>query len=148
MPDLRLKGQEVSIRTVAAGVVVDSIDSISAFNDEVMMEIKQDGFLGEFVNRFDEILNGFGGDFEFHVHNNIYVGWQRSVIDKAMRNIPGLLFNVIRTDFFPNGNSTIFTYRDVHWGSMPTSVGSRGDYVKVKAQFNCSERAEEVNALP
>jgi hypothetical protein len=146
--DLRLKGQEISIRSVVAGVVVDSIDSVSSFNDSVDLEGKSDGFLGEFVNRFDEIMNGFSGDFEFHVHNNQWVAFQRSIIDKAQRNIPGLIFNVIRTDFYPNGNSTIYTYRDVHWGAQPTSVGSRGDYVKVKASFQCSDRAEEVNSLP
>ncbi len=148
MPDLRLKGQEISIRSVAGGVVVDSIDSVASFNQEVMLEIKQDGFLGEFVNRFDNIMNGFGGDFEFHVHNALWVPFERSIIDKAQRNIPGLQFNVIRTDFYPNGNSVIYTYRDVAWGAIPHAVGSRGDYVKIKGQFNCSERPEEVNSLP
>jgi hypothetical protein len=148
MPDLRLKGQEVAIRSVVAGVVVESIDSVSAFDEEVMLEIKQDGFLGEFVNRFDEVFNGFGGSFEFHVHNSLWVPFQRSIIDKAQRNIPGLLFNVIRTDFYPNGDNVVYTYRDVHWGAMPTNVATRGDYAKVKAAFNCSDRAEMVNSLP
>lgn len=146
--DLRLRGQEISIRTVRAGVVIDSIDSVSTFNDEVMLELKQDGFLGEFVNRFDEVFNGYSGDFEFAVHNNLWVAWQRSIIDKAQRNTPDTIFNVIRSDFYPNGNSTIYTYRDVHWGAQPTAVASRGDYVKVKAAFNCSERSEQVNNLP
>lgn len=146
--DLRLKGQEISVRTIRGGVVIDSIDSVSVFNEEVMLEIKQDGFLGETVNRFDEIFNGFGGDFEFHVHNNLWVPWQQSVIDKAQRNTPDTVFNVIRTDFYPNGNSSVYTYRDVHWGAQPTAVASRGDYVKVKAQFNCSERPVQVNNLP
>lgn len=148
MPDLRLKGQEVSIRSVAGGVVVESIDSITSFNSETMLELKQDGFLGEFVNRFDEIMNGFGGDFEFHAHNNLWVPFERSIIDKAQRNTPALIYNVIRTDFYPNGNSTIYTYQDVHWGAIPHSIGSRGDYVKIKASFQCSNRAEEVNSLP
>lgn len=146
--DSRLKGQEISVRTVRAGAVIDSIDSVSVFNDEVMLELKQDGFLGEFVNRFDETFNGFSGDFEFHVHNNLWVPWQRSIIDKAQRNTPDTIFNVIRSDFYPNGNSTVYTYRDVHWGAQPTAVASRGDYVKVKAAFNCSERSEQVNNLP
>ncbi len=146
--DARLKGQEISIRAIRGGVVVDSIDSISVFNQETMLELKQDGFLGETVNRFDSIFNGFGGDFEFHVHNNRWVGFERSIIDKANRNTPDTVFNVIRTDFYPNGNSTIYTYRDVSWGAIPHTVGSRGDYAKIKAQFQCSERPEQVNNLP
>ncbi len=146
--DARLKGQEVSIRSIVNGVVVDSIDSVSSFDEDVMLELKADGFLGEFVNRFDEIFNGFGGNFEFMVHNNLWVAFQRSILEKAQRNIPGLIFNVIRTDFYPNGNSTIYTYMDVHWGAMPTTLGSRADYAKVKCTFNCSARPEEVNSLP
>lgn len=146
--DLRLRGQETSIRTVRAGVVVDSIDSVSTFDEEVMLELKRDGFLGEFVDRFDEVFGGYSGNFEFAVHNNLWVAWQRSTIDKAQRNTPDVLFNVIRTDFYPNGNTTIYTYRDVHWGAQPTTVASRGDYVKVKATFNCSERSEQINNLP
>lgn len=146
--DPRLSGQEISIRTVRAGQVIDSIDSVSSFNEQVMLELKQDGFLGEFVNRFDEKFNGYGGDFEFHVHNNLWVAWQQSIIDKAQRKTPDVLFNVIRTDFYPNGDTTITTYRDVHWGEMPTAVGSRGDYAKIKASFQCSERGVQVNNLP
>jgi hypothetical protein len=146
--DLRLKGQEVSFRAIRGGVVVDSIDSVTSFDEDVMMEIKQDGFLGELVNRFDAIFNGFGGNFEFHVHNNLWVGFQRGIIDKAQRLTPDTVYNCIRTDFYPNGDNTIYTYRDVQWGAMPTTVASRGDYVKVKGSFNCSERPEQVNNLP
>jgi hypothetical protein len=146
--DPRLAGQEIAIRTVRAGVVIDSIDSVSSFNEEVMLEIKQDGFLGEFVNRFDSKFNGYGGDFEFHVHNNLWVAWQQSIIDKAQRNTPDIIFNVIRTDFYPNGQTSIFTYRDVQWGAQPTAVASRGDYAKIKASFNCSERPVQINNLP
>ncbi len=146
--DQRLKGQEVSIRTIRGGSVIDSIDSVSVFNQETMMEIKQDGFLGEYVNRFDSIHNGFGGDFEFHVHNGLWVAFERSIIDKAQRNTPDTVYNVIRTDFYPNGDNVIYTYRDVQWGAIPHTVASRGDYVKVKATFNCSERPEQVNSLP
>ncbi len=148
MPDLRLKGQEVSIRSIRGGVVIDSIDSVSTFNQETMLELKQDGFLGETVNRFDSIFNGHGGDFEFHVHNNRWVAFERSIIDKAQRNTPDLVYNVIRTDFYPNGDNTIYTYRDVQWGAIPHTIASRGDYVKIKASFQCSERPEQVNNLP
>lgn len=148
MPDLRLKGQEISVRVVDAGQVVDSIDSVSSFNEEVKLELKEDGFLGETANRFDETMNGFGGDFEFQVHNARWVAFQRTIIDKAQRRAPGRIFNVVRTDFYPNGDSVVYTYIDVHWTSMPTSIAAKGEFVKVKATFSCSERPEEINALP
>lgn len=148
MSDPRLKGQEVSIRIIQDGVVQTSIDSVSNFNDEVGLELKEDGFLGENVNRFDEILNGFGGDMEIQLTKANWVQLQLSIIDRAARRTPGVTFNVVRVDLFGNGDSLVFTYTDVKWGALPSSVASRGDFVKPKLMFKCSERPVRVNALP
>lgn len=148
MANDRLKGQEVSIRVINAGVVVAAIDSVSSFNEEVALELKEAGFLGEFVNRFDEILNGFGGDMEIHLTRADVVELELAIVNKAQRLIPNLVFNVIRTDIFPNGDSNIYTYTDVHWGPISSPVASRGDYVKKKYQFKCSERPVATNQLP
>lgn len=146
--DQRLKGQEVSIRIINAGVVVAEIDTVSSFNDEVALELKEDGFLGETANRFDEILNGYGGDMEIQISKANWVLLQQAIIDRAQRKTPEVVFNIVRTDLFSNGDSAIFTYSDVKWGPIPTSVASRGDFVKPKLQFKCSERPYKLNSLP
>ncbi len=144
----RLKGQEVSIRVVQGGNVVNTIDSVSAFNEQVALEIKESGYLGETVNRFDEILNGFGGDFEFHVSKSSWQELEFAIIARATREQPDLEFNVVRTDFYPNGDTAISTYRDVFWGPIPKNIPARGDYVKPRMEFRCSERPVKLNALP
>lgn len=146
--DQRLKGQEVSIRIVRDGVVDTEIDSISSFNEETALELKEAGYLGETVNRFDEILNGFGGDMEIHVTRANWIALELAVISRARRETVAVVFNVVVTDLYPNGESQLRVYSDVHWGPMPKAVASRGDYVKPKLQFKCSERAVSVNALP
>ena len=113
MTDQRLKGQEISVRVIQAGNVINSIDAISAFNNNVALEIKEQGYLGEVVNRFDEILNGFGGDFEFHVTRADWNNLVSAIIDRAQRRTPEVVFNVVRTDFYPNGDSAVYTYQDV-----------------------------------
>lgn len=148
MADQRLKGQEVSVRVIQAGNVVTSIDSVSAFNDNVALELKEQGYLGETVNRFDDILNGYGGDFEFHVNRADWNDLVELIIARATRAQPDLVFNVVRTDFYPNGDTSVFTYQDVKWGAIPTSVASRGDYVKPRMEFRCEERPVQTNALP
>lgn len=148
MTDLRLRGQEVSIRIIRAGVVEDDITSISTFNDEDALEIKEDGFLGENTNRFDEILNGHGGDMEIQVSNSKAYQLRQSILDKAARRTPDVVFNVVRSDFFANGDSAVKTYLDVHWGSIPTTISSRGDFVKLKLSFKCSNAPMDLNALP
>ncbi len=144
----RLKGQEISVRVLTDGKLVKSIDSIASFNEEVDLEIKSDGFLGESVNRFDEILNGYGGDFEMQLTSSAFIDFQEAIIARATRRTPNTVFNVVRTDLYPSGDSAIFTYKNVFWGGQPTSIGARGEYVKAKANFKCGERAVQQNALP
>jgi len=146
--DQRIKGQEVGIRIVTDAVTEASIDTVSSFNDAVALELKEAGYLGEVVNRFDEILNGFGGDMEINITRGDWVFLVQRIVDRATRKTPNTVFNVVRTDLFPNGDSAIFVYSDVKWGEIPTTVASRGDYVKPKLQFKCSDRAVKVNALP
>lgn len=148
MPDERLKGQEVSIRVINSGQVIAAIDSVSSFNEEIALEIKEAGYLGEFVNRFTEILNGFGGDCEINLTSATADALDQAIINRATRVTPQLVFNIVRTDFYPNGNSNIYTYTNVAFGAIPTTIGARGDFVKKKFQFKCSERPVATNALP
>lgn len=145
--DARLKGQEVEIRVVASGTVVQEISAIASFNDNVKLELKEDGFLGEVTNRYDEILNGFGGDLEFQVTQATWYEFVNRITDRAQRKTPEVVFNVIRVDFFANGQSAIVTYEDVKWGPIPSSVASRGDFVKPRLEFGCSTRSVQINAL-
>lgn len=146
--DQRLKGQEVSIRIVNDNVVVGAIESIAAFNDSVLFEQKEAGYLGEVTNRFDEILNGYSGDFEFHCTKADWIEIVNSIEARARREAPNLTFNVVRVDLYPNGDSLTFNYIDVKWGAVPTNVSSRGDFVKVRMEFKCEQRTNDANALP
>lgn len=144
----RLKGQEVSIRVVDSGTLVASLDSISNFNSEMKSEIKEDGFLGETTNRFDDIHNGYGGDFEIQLRRPDWANFQLRVQARQERKNPNIVFNVVRTDLYPDGTSTVYTYIDVKWGAMTESIGNRADFVKGKCQFACSKRTVKQNALP
>lgn len=145
--DPRLKGQEMSIRVVQDSAVVDQIDSVASFNDNTKFEIKEDGFLGEVVNRYDTVLAGYSGDIEFQVHNATWLNFLLEVEAKATRAKPGTRFNVVRTDFFANGSSAVVVYTDVSWGEFGQSAGSRVDFVKVKAPFSTGERSITVNQV-
>jgi hypothetical protein len=143
----RLKGQEVSIRVLLNGLVQSTIDSVGSFGDETDFELKSDGFLGEPVNRFDEILNGYGGDFELQVTTSLWIQLQQAIRDRATRVQPAYVFNIVRTELYPSGDSLVITYLDVKWGAQPTTIGGRGEYVKIKANFKCSDRTEQINQL-
>lgn len=147
-PGARLKGQEVEVRVVNAGTVVTSIAAVATFNEQTILETKQDGFLGEAVDRFDDILRGYGFDLEFQINEAAWIDLQTAIIDRAQRKTPEVVFNVVRTDFYSNGDTLIITYTDVKFGAQPLSIASRGDFVKVKLEGKCSERTVQKNSLP
>jgi hypothetical protein len=130
----RIKGQEVVNNIVSDGVLEDTLNSISEFNDEDMLEIKQLGYLGEVSNRGDSIYNGTKFDLSLHLQSQEWFRFKQKVIAKAQRTLPDLVFNVTVTYFFPNGDTPTVTYADVSWGPIPKNVASRGDYVKAKME--------------
>lgn len=146
MGDPRLKGQEVSVRLIRGGVVVSNVTSMGTFNDQVLMDLKQEQFLGETADQFDELFHGYKFDFEFQVSKANWAELQPSIVARARRATPNLVFNIVRTDYFNDGSSVTYTYTDVKFGSSSTSIASRADYVKVKMEGGCAERAQQISA--
>lgn len=147
MGELRLKGQEVQMQVTAGGQVVDAFTAVASFNDSMKTEKLEEGFLGETTNRHDYIFNGWDGSFEMQVHKNTWANFQAQVQAKARRTQPDLVFNVVRTDFYSDGSTLTRTYLDVAWGPNPTSVASRGDYVKISWDFSADETDDDVSGI-
>jgi hypothetical protein len=144
----RIKGQEIEIRVLSGTSVVSSLKSISSINHSTVLELKEDGYIGERQNRYDEIFNGYKGDFENQPSDASYHNFEDLVVARARRDRPELVFNIIITEFFPNGSTAVITYSDVKWGGMDGSVGARADYKKDKYSFATETRSVQVNALP
>ena len=147
MADPRLMGQEVTVRLTNAGSLVTEVTAIGNFNESVLLEIKESGFLGEGENRYDEIHNGFSGDLEFQPENAGWIDVQEAIIARARRETPEVQFSIIRVDSFSNGDTLTYTYMDVKFGAQPTSIAGRTEYAKTKIEFRCSKRAVKKNGL-
>lgn len=147
MSDLRLKGQEVQIQIIQGGAVVTAINAIASFGDTMKFEKKEQGFLGEVTNRYDEIFNGFDGNLTMQISEQGWMELQAAIKAKAQRANPTLEFNLVRVDLYPNGQTPTRTYRDVHWGPSPTNVGSRGDFVTVALDFSCSDVEDNLQGI-
>ena len=135
----RIKGQEVSILIVADTVLQDTLTDIQNFNMELEFEIKSMGYLGEKTNRKDYIFNGCKFDMELHIHSQDLLTFAQQVHDKAQRITPDVVFNITGVFSFPNGDQPELLLNDVSFGAIPFNIGSRGDYVKVKIQGECSD---------
>ena len=147
MSEAELLGQDIAVRIVKGSTLFSELRLTNSFNETVKTEIKESGHLGEKVNRFQEILNGYGGDFEANVNRAAWVQWQEAVIARATRQDPDAVFVIVRLDTYGDGSTNLFTYEEIAWGEMPTSIGSRGDFVKVKGSFSCSKRTVSQDAV-
>lgn len=144
MSDQRLRGQEAEIRIMRDGVMEASITMFTNMDDTAKFEKKEDGFLGETTNRYDFIFNGYDGKVEFQVHDTDWIKLQNAIKAKAMRKNVNTVINIVRTDYYANGQTAVITYMDLSFGPMPTTIPSRGDFVKVSMDFSCSDRDEQL----
>ena len=145
--DLRLKGQETSVQVVQDGQLVASISAVSSFSDKIALEVLEEGFLGEAVNRFDEVLNGFGGQFEFQHSDPEWINFENAIVARATREQPNSVFNIVRTLFYANGQTAVVSYRDVRFGELAGTTGGRKEYDKVTVPWQCGARSTQINAL-
>lgn len=139
MADQRLKGQETQIQVIQGGTVVAAFNAIGSFSDTQKSEKLEQGYLGETTNRHDDIFNGFDGNFNFHMENNSWAAFASAMRARQRRAQPDLVFNIVRADSFPNGQSFTRTYQDVKFGPLPNNIGGRGDYVEGTIDFSCDE---------
>lgn len=131
----RAKGQEVAVLIVRDGALEDSLTDIQNFNVEFQTEIKSQGYLGEKTNRKDEVFNGVKGDMELHLHSQAWFQFVQAIVDRAQRTTPDVVFNISSIVNFSNGDTPTILIPNVKWGAIPHSVPERGDYVKVKLEF-------------
>lgn len=143
----RLLGQDVTVRMVRDGVVVAEITAIGSFDDSTDIETKEEQFLGRVGADFSDVFNGYSGNLEFQSATAGYQDFVDAVVARASRADPGIVFNIVQSEVFANGDSNIFVYHDVAWGAVPKNVSGRKEFVKWKLAFKCTERTSTKNAI-
>lgn len=143
MPSQRIRGQEVEILLIVDGVVQENITSVRSFEVAAKLEIKEEGYLGEKTNRYDEIFNGMRGRLELNFENAAPFDLMFAIIDRAKRRTPGTQINVKATLNFPSGDRPRILVSDVFFGEIPFNFASRSDYGTVGLEF----QAEDVQRL-
>jgi len=138
MSSQRIKGQEVELQFVVDGKVQDTITAFRSFEIAAKLEQKEEAYLGEKTNRYDEMFNGVRGRAEFHTENKDVFTLIQSIIDRATRRTPGTQINVKATLNYPNGDRPRILLQDVFFGEIPLGFGSRADYGAVSLDFSCS----------
>jgi len=131
----RIKGQEVSVILVVAGVMQDEITDIKSFDVTREFESTEEGYLGETANRYDEFYKGYSGSMELNFGSRAVFDLMTSIQDRAQRREPGTVINIKATLNFPSGERRKVLLQDAFFDSIPMSFGSRGDYGTVSLSF-------------
>ena len=135
----RIRGQEVELMAVVNGVPAATTTAVKSFEVAVKTEIKEEGYLGETTNRYDEIFNGVRGHIEFHVDNQAFLDIVLAIVDRARRRTPGVKINIKATLNFANGDRPRVLMQDCFFGEQPIGFGSRTDYGTYRLEFACSD---------
>jgi hypothetical protein len=135
----RIKGQESEISMVVDGAVMSSTTTIRSLEIAAKTEIKEEGYLGETTNRYDEIFNGVRGHIEGHMETKQVFDIMMAIIDRARRRTPGVKINIKTTLNFPNGDRPRVLLQDCFFGEQPIGFGGRSEYLTFRFEFACSD---------
>jgi len=131
----RIKGQEVELMLVEDNVPLTSIQDVRSFEMAAQLEILKEGYLGETTDRRDSIYRGFRGRMEVHFESREVLDFMRRLIDKARRRTPGTRVNCKVTLAIPGGDRVRVLLKDLAFGEVPLTFGSRADYGTISLDF-------------
>jgi len=123
----RIKGQEVEVSVLSNGVASVFTD-INSFEMQSVTETKEEGYLGEKANRYDEFYKGWTASLKMHNGNGEIFKFQNIVKDRAQRRTPGVVINIKATLNFPNGDRARVILSDAFFDEMGIAFGSRDAY--------------------
>lgn len=141
----RVRGQENFILINVDNQLVDRIDSITEFEYTVEHDIQEENFVGETQPRFDSIAKGTSISISGQLANDEFFKFQAAITAVAERRTATLTqIDIGSTYVFPNGDLVNLTFRNVFFGSVPVTTGSREDFVSWSLEGKC-QRVERGN---
>lgn len=137
MADQRIKGQEVELNVVAGGALVVFTD-VQSFEMMQVTETKEEGYLGEKGDRYDEFYKGYTGSFKMHNSSPELFNFLQTIKDRAQRRTPGVVINIKATLNYPSGARARVMLADAFFDEAGINFGSRADYGETTFNFKGS----------
>lgn len=135
----RILGQEVALIIQQDGELLTRIDSISSAEIEFEMELIEEGYLGEKSNRVDSVFNTMRVKMEGRCNSQAYFDLANAIVARAQRRAGGAVrIDIVGSFAFPNGEFPSIAIPDVHFQSIPFSIGSRAEHVSFSLEGKAS----------
>lgn len=139
MSSQRLKGQEVAVAILRGGALEDSLTAITDFHATFKFSKLTQRYLGETTIRTDEIYEGIEGKLKLHLYSQDFLHYITGLMNRARRNTPLVVFNMLATLNFPNGDTPTVTFPDVSFGDVPFETPGGKEYVAMDLDWVGSE---------
>ncbi len=138
---LRVRGAEVQVRLTRNGALEKTLTAIKSFSFEAMLEIKQEGYLGESNDRFDDIYKGCSGNLTFHPESQDAWTLIAFIRDRAARRSAQASShdNVKFVADLPDGTRPSITVPDLKFSNIPMNASARDAYVEMTLTWNADD---------
>ncbi len=138
---LRVRGAEVQVRLTRNNALEKTLTAVKSFTFEAMLEIKQEGYLGETNDRFDDIYKGCSGNLVFHPESQDAWTLVAFVRDRAARRSAQSdhRINIKFVANLPDGTRPSITIPDVKFSNIPMNSPARDQYVEMTLTFNADD---------
>jgi hypothetical protein len=134
----RLRGEDVSVNLLVDGVAQVFVN-INSFEFQSVTEVKEEGYLGEHSDRYDEIYKGYSGNFKMHNSGGELFTFLTIVKDRAQRRTPGVVINIKATLVFPSGERVRVILKNAFFETSGIATGSRDAYAESTIPFKGSD---------
>lgn len=135
----RIKGQETTLAITVAGVPNNSLSAVRSLTITPRFDKLEEGYLGEYQPRFDEIFQGVNFSIELNFGDAGVLDFMEQIKARAQRRVAGVQVDIYTTLRFPNGTVTTVTLSDCYFADMPIGFGSRSDYGTFTLEGSCGD---------
>lgn len=136
----RITGQDISIRIIKDGVLLNELTTIKSVNFIFEMARSEEDYIGEVAMRYDSKFNGLAVKIELHSENRQALDLINAIVLKAQRRAGGAVrIDIACSLLWPNGDKTSLMAKNLAFADLPFGFDSRKDFGKVELDGKCSE---------
>lgn len=133
-----IRGHQGQFKTYQDGaeVVIDSKTRVSINQDSTFM---RSHFVGNPIPEGDQAIEGFSGQIEMEVRNDVADRFIDALITNNLNGIGVSDYTFISTESYSNGTSASYVYFDCQWKLSKDQSGQTEKITK-RLDFQCSGR--------
>lgn len=135
----RIRGEDVEVMIVVDNAIDTTFTDIKSVEVSYDFEIKEEGYVGEKSNRYDDIYKGASGKISMHNSTPALFDFFQKIKNRAQRRTPGVKVNIKATLNYPSGERRRVIMQDVFFDPMGLNFAGRTEYGASDLSFKCSE---------